>query len=268
MTRQLRTVIADDEPLALHLLSTSLDASGGADIVSCCRNGREVLKAVREMEPELLVLDVEMPGMTGFDVVRALQADTLPLVIFVTAFTQYAVDAFEVNAVDYVLKPIDDQRLAKAMQCAQDRFALLQEGQPREDKGRVVDAIVHIEAEDTVAEWRPNQRIALRDGSQTELLDYNDIVWIDAAGDYMCLHDIHDRTHVIRSTMGKLLKRLNDPRFLRVHRSTAINLEGIQRARSLDKGEYRLTMRGGGVVKVSRSYRAAIHRYLAALSIQ
>ncbi len=267
MFRPLRTVVADDEPLALRLLSASLDASGAADIVRRCRNGREVVWAARELEPDLLVLDVEMPGMTGFDAVRALQADTLPLVIFVTAFSQYAVDAFEINAVDYVLKPIDDDRLAKAMQRATRRFAARAEEQAAADKGRVVDAIMRIDPGRAAADWRASQRIAVREGPRVEFLDYREIVWVDAAGDYMCLHDVHGNTHVVRSTMRDLLSGLDDPRLVRVHRSTAVNLERIERARSLDKGEYRLTMQGGGVVKVSRSYRSAIREYLDRISV-
>lgn len=267
MARPLRTLVADDEPLALRLLSESIAASGAADIVRRCRNGREVVSAARELEPDLLVLDVEMPGMNGFEAVRALQADTLPMVIFVTAFSQYAVDAFEINAVDYVLKPIDDGRIAKAMQRATGRFAARAEEQAAADKGKVVDALMRIEPNQAAADWRPDRRVAVREGPRTEFLDCREIVWVDAAGDYMCLHDGNGNTHVIRSTMRDLLLRLDDPRFVRVHRSTAVNLDRIKRARSLGKGEYRLTMRGGGVIKVSRSYRAAIRDYLDQISV-
>ncbi len=270
MVRPLRTLVADDEPLALRLLCASIEACGAADIVQLCRNGREVVRAARELEPDLLVLDVEMPGMSGFSAVRALQADTLPLVIFVTAFSQYAVDAFEINAVDYVLKPIDDGRLAKAMQRATRRFAARAEEQAAADKGRIVDATLRIAPEHpshAIANWQASRRIAVREGPRTEFLECREIVWVDAAGDYMCLHDGHGKTHVIRSTMRDLLLRIDDPRFVRVHRSTAVNLDRIRRARSLGKGEYRLTMRGGGVVKVSRSYRTAIREYLDHISV-
>ena len=267
MPGQLRTVVADDEPLALDLLCVSLDASNMADVVRRCRNGREVLAAVRELEPDLLVLDVEMPGMTGFDVVRALQADTMPLVIFVTAFSQYAVNAFDINAVDYVLKPIDDYRLEMALKRARNRFEKSTEEQPPGNKGGVVDAFMRINKNRTVSQWQPDRRLAVREGSQTELLDYTQIVWIDAAGDYMCLHDTHDNTHLIRSTMNDLLLSLNDARFARVHRSTTINLDWIQSAESLQKGEFRLTMQGGGIVKVSRNYREVVHGYFSRMAV-
>ena len=267
MKRPLRTVVADDEPLALGLLCAALDACGGVHVVRRCENGREVLAAVRELEPDMLVLDVEMPGMTGFDTVRALQSDTLPLVIFVTAFSEYAVDAFDVNAVDYVLKPIEDQRLAKALKRARARLG--DHARPRrvENKGRVMQAIMDMDDGKAVAGWHGNHRIALRDGARMELLDQGDIVWVDAAGDYMCLHDLGNRTHVIRSTMNDLLKRLDDPRFARVHRSTAVNLERIESADLLAKGEYLLGLQGGSSVKVSRNYSSAVRNYLNRRSV-
>ena len=267
MTSPLRTVVADDEPLALRLLCTALDACGGVEVVRRCESGREVLSAVRTLEPQLLVLDVEMPGLNGFDVVRAMQADTLPLVIFVTAFSKYAVDAFEVNAVDYVLKPIDDQRLAQALERARARLGVDVRPNGVEHKGRMMQAIMDIDEDNAIAGWDANHRIALRDGARMELLDQGDIVWVDAAGDYMCLHDLRERTHVIRSTMNDLLKRLNDPRFARVHRSTAVNLERIESADFLSKGEYLLGLQGGGSVKVSRNYSSAVRRYLNRRSV-
>ena len=118
-----------------------------------------------------------------------------------------------------------------------------------------------------VAGWQVDQRIAVRDGAHTEFVDHGEIVWVDAAGDYMCLHDLHDRTHVIRSTMGDLFTRLDDPRFARVHRSTLVNLEKIESAQSLGKGEYRLGMPGGSLVKVSRNYSAAVREYLNSVSL-
>ena len=264
---RLRTVVADDEPLALRLLCASLDVCGGVDVLRRCKNGREVLTAVHELEPELLVLDVEMPGMNGFDAVRAMQADTLPLVIFVSAFSKYAVDAFEVNAVDYVLKPIDDHRLARALKRVRERRGVAADNNRIENKGRVVKAMMDIDNENARVGWHADDRIALRDGSHLELLDYGEIVWVDAAGDYMCLHDLRDRTHVIRSTMNDLLTKLNDPRFARVHRSTVVNLERIESADSLAKGEYRLGMQGGSLVKVSRNYSASVRRYLNRKSV-
>lgn len=265
--RRLRTVVADDEPLALRLLCASLDVCGGVDVVRRCSSGREVLGAVRELEPELLVLDVEMPGMNGFDAVRAMQADTLPLLIFVTAFSKYAVDAFEVNAVDYVLKPIDDRRLSRALERVRERLGVRARGERVNNKGSVIKAIMDIDADRAIAGWHGDHRIALRDGGHMELLDQGDIVWVDAAGDYMCLHDLRDRTHVIRSTMNDLLKKLDDPRFARVHRSTAVNLSRVESADSLAKGEYRLGMQGGSMVKVSRNYSAAVRDYLHRKSV-
>ncbi len=267
MKRPLRTVVADDEPLALGLLCAALDACGGVNVVRRCENGREVLAAVHELEPDLLVLDVEMPGMNGFDAVRAMQSDTLPLVVFVTAYSEYAVDAFAVNAVDYVLKPIDDQRLAQALQRVRARLGDRARRHRAEGKGRVMKAIVGMDNGESVAGWHSNHRIALRDGAHVELLDQGDIVWVDAAGDYMCLHDLQERTHVIRSTMNDLLKRLDDPRFVRVHRSTAVNLERIESVDSLAKGEYLLGLQGGSLVKVSRNYSSTVRRYLNRASV-
>ncbi len=263
---QLRVILADDEPLALQLLQALVSRQPSVEVVAACKNGRDVLKAVRNHSVDVLILDIEMPGMTGFDVVYALQGDVLPMVIFVTAYSDYAVQAFDVHAVDYLLKPIDAERMDLALDRALARRRQLES--PLSDKGSVVEAAARINTEqrlvspsEAVFSQQP-RKIALRDHGEVKLIDFSDVMWIDAAGDYMCIHVKDDQTYVIRITMNELIGRLSDENFVRIHRSTAVNLTYIQSAASLPKGEFMLTLRGGAQLKVSRNFRETIKDFL------
>lgn len=266
--RKMRTIVVDDEPLARKLLLTLLDGISSIEIVGVCENGRDTVRAVQEFTPDLLILDIQMPGFNGFDVIKSLQADVVPMVIFCTAFQRYALDAFDLNAVDYLLKPVDPHRLDRAIQRAGLRF--------EDDIGRGRDKHAVLGAIDDIAKrvsGRPavsgsqpgspsDRKMSIKDGDTISLVDIDDIDWIDAAGDYMCVHQ-GKKTHILRSTIKDLLARLDPDSFKRIHRSTIVNLARIEGVQQLSKGEYMLLLNGGEKLKVSRSYRDSIKNYLA-----
>jgi two-component system LytT family response regulator len=270
MENALKTLIVDDESLARRGLKHRLRDVGDLEIIAEAANGRQALGLIREHRPDLVFLDIQMPGMDGFDVLRALQPEDMPAIVFVTAFDDYAIKAFEAHALDYLLKPIEDDRLAEALdrvrefrdrkQALEHRKSLLElvgqiTGQPvrsmRELSARGVDKLKKKEP----------PRLAIRDGGRTTWVRQEDIEWIDAAGDYMCVH-ANGQTHVLRATMKELETMLDPALFQRVHRSTIVNLGRVASLRPHTNGEAFLRLVGGTEVKLSRGYRDSVERLL------
>jgi two-component system LytT family response regulator len=260
-------LIVDDESLARRGLKLRLAKLEGVDVIGECDNGRQALKAVVELQPDLILLDIQMPGMSGFEMVQKLQQDQMPLVIFVTAFDQYAIDAFKIHAVDYLLKPIDEDRLAEAIERA--RQHLLAKGVVS-DKQRLLELVISITGKSEVAVTQLlkehggvksyPEKLAIKDGSETTLVAMKDIDWVDAAGDYMCVH-AGGETHVMRSTMKDLEDQLDPAVFQRVHRSTIVNLERVTKVCSHMNGEFYLALVNGSSVKMSRSYKDKVKHF-------
>lgn len=268
---RLRTIIVDDEPLARRLLRSLLDDIPEVELIAECRNGREAIEATRELAPDLLILDIQMPGSSGFDVVKELQADVMPMVVFCTAYQRYAIDAFDLHAVDYMLKPVDGKRLQRAIARALMRFRGSDDG--AEHKSPLLGAIDEMarrvggrsdaknperSGEEALA---ADRKIAIKDNDSTVLVEIDDIDWVDAAGDYMCVH-VKGETLIMRSTLKSLMSRLDGDKFKRIHRSTVVNLDRIVKATPLHKGEYILELDCDQQLKVSRNYRDAIKRFL------
>jgi two-component system LytT family response regulator len=262
----LSAVVVDDESLARRGLRLRLDELGGVEVVGECSNGREAVATIREAEPDIVFLDIQMPGMNGFDVVRELQSDSMPQVVFVTAFDHYAVEAFEVHAVDYLLKPVEPERLLAAVEKAREQLA----GQQAEArKGQLLQLVMSLTGqsegvvEQMAKEGRPlyPDRLTIKDGDEVTILPVADITWIDAAGDYMCLH-ANGHTHVMRITMKSLEEQLDPDVFQRVHRSTIVNLRRIVTLISHINGEYFLNLDCGARLKTSRTYREALRHLL------
>lgn len=264
----LTAIIVDDEQLARRGLSMRLQQLPEVDVVAECANGQEALIAVAQHNPDLLFLDIQMPGMDGFEVVEKLQGDDMPMVVFVTAYNEYAVDAFKVHAIDYVLKPIEDDRLHEAVQRA------IQHHQQEESsvgKEKLVKLIMSMTGEtaasvEAMADTTGNveswpEKITVKDGSDIQFIRVADISWVDAAGDYMCIHAA-GKTHIMRITMKQLEGMLNPAKFLRVHRSTIVNSRVIVGAQTLSNGEYLLNLEGDTQLKVSRSYKDRIREFL------
>lgn len=265
---KLSTIIVDDENLARRGLSLRLANLSEVEVVAECHNGQQALEAIAEHSPDLVFLDIQMPGMDGFGVVERLQSDNMPMIVFVTAFDQYAVDAFRIHAVDYVLKPIDDERLQEAVQRALERRA--QKDSERE-KARLLELVMGVTGvgagsvdraaggKATAKRWP--EKLSIKDGSDIAFIRVDDIQWVDAAGDYMCIHAA-GKTHIMRITMKQLEEMLDPDRFLRIHRSTIVNATGIARAQTLTNGEYMLALECGTQLKVSRSYRDRVRHLI------
>jgi two-component system LytT family response regulator len=264
--QKLRTIIVDDEPLALKLLRTVLSEIADVEIVAECSNGKQAVEAATELEPELIFLDIQMPGMNGFDVIKSMQAEIMPMVVFVTAYDQYAVDAFDVHAVDYVLKPLDGERIARSVERAIDR---LKNDVDRSFKSPLIGAIEEIseraskEKTDVSVNNLPDgmkRKLLVRDSGVVKVIPFDDIDWVDAAGDYMCVHAVGE-THVIRSTLRDLMTKLDDNLFVRIHRSTIVNVERVVSVTPLQKGGSLLHLTQGESLKVSRNYRDSIRKF-------
>jgi two-component system LytT family response regulator len=258
----LRTIIVDDEPLARRGLKLRLEENSSVELVAECANGEEALRAIAELSPDLVFLDIQMPVMDGFDVVRRLQGDNMPLVVFVTAFDEYAVEAFEINAIDYLLKPADEERLAAAVDRAIEHH---QKQNLADHKRNLMDACIHLTGATaaTIEEIAHGEssayadKLSIKDGDEVQLVPVDTIDWVDAAGDYMCVH-VAGVTHIMRSTMKQLEALLNPVKFIRIHRSTIVNADRITSAQGITNGEYLLTLENDSRLKVSRSYRDKI----------
>ncbi len=244
----LRTVIVDDEPLALNLLRAKLAKLSNVEIVGEGKNGREALQKISELEPDLVFLDIEMPGLNGLEVITNLQSDLVPMVIFTTAYEQYALHAFDVHAVDYILKPIDEERISRAVDRALERR---DSGEANSAKQDVIGAMGAM----------GDKKIVIKERDEIILLKQEHIEWVDAAGDYCCLH-AEGETHIKRTTLKDLLEELDPEVFKRVHRSTIVNLNFIDKVIPHTKGEYFLLIGEFERIKVSRNYREVIKHFL------
>jgi len=261
--RILKTLIVDDESLARRGLAHRLRNIEDIKIVGEANNGREALKLIREMNPDLVFLDIQMPGISGFEVVQQLDVETMPVILFLTAYDEYAVRAFEVNALDYILKPIDEDRLHQVLdkvranlsqkRALKHKSLLLKLAS--EISGESISSLDELE-ETGVAELvqKEPSRLAIRDGGRTTWVNQDDIEWIDAAGDYMCVQSL-GVTYIMRKTMKELEKELDASILQRIHRSTIVNVGQVREMESHINGEYFLTLQSGHRVKLSRTYK-------------
>ncbi len=263
----IRTILVDDEPLAIQGLELRLQQFDDVEIVDKCVNGREAISAIKTHKPDLVFLDIQMPGFDGFSVVQGLMEVEPPLFVFVTAYSDHALRAFEAQAVDYLMKPVEVGRLADTLDRVRQRLA--------EKRGAVeVDRLKEVLAEvapDSVAELvdgggdhasnRFEKLINIKDRGQIFRVDVDTIERIDAAGDYMCIYT-GDNTLILRETMKDLEKRLDPRRFQRVHRSTIVNLDLVKQVKPHTNGECFLVLNSGASVKVSRSYREVVARFV------
>ncbi|WP_448549339.1 LytR/AlgR family response regulator transcription factor [Thalassotalea fusca] len=268
MTKTLTTIIVDDEPLARKGLAVRLEEHADIKIITTCNNGREAIEAIRAYEPDLLFLDIQMPGVDGFEVVRTLieQEIPLPIIVFVTAFDQYALKAFEVSAHDYLMKPVDDDRLARTLEKVRTAFTNRSLEQHKEQLVKLVSDVTgsdystimnELDTSNTVNLTRYSDVLPIKDAGEVSRVPVKDILWIDAAGDYMCVHT-EEHTHILRKTMKQLEEMLDPKQFVRSHRSTIVNKQYIDKFCSQLNGEYYLVMSNGKELKVSRSYKEKV----------
>jgi two-component system, LytTR family, response regulator len=262
--RKIRTLLVDDEALSRRGLELRLRMAADVEIVGHCTNGREALNAIRDHRPDLVFLDIQMPGLSGFDVLAELQPHELPMIVFVTAYDRFAVQAFEARAIDYVLKPVDDARLAATLNHVRE---LTEQRAAVAERNQLVHLLAELRGsgeiepgEQPMEPQTPNW-LPIRNGRETVRVPVQSIEWVDAAGDYLCIHaDGH--THILRATMREM-ENLLDPRlFQRVHRSTIVNLTRVKSLRAHMNGEYFLRLEGGQELKLSRTYRDKVEYFL------
>lgn len=252
----IRTLIVDDEPLAREKLRGFLEKEDDVEIIGECRDGREAVETIDRERPDLIFLDIQMPELDGFDVLEQVDEVAMPTVIFTTAFDQYAIKAFDVHAVDYLLKPYDRERFKKAL----DRGR--QEVQ-RQQESEVKDQLMSLLSEVSARESRHPDRLVVKTSGRVVFVKISDIDWVDAAGNYVRLH-AGGESHMLRETMGRLEKRLDDKQFVRIHRSTIVNIECIRELQQQFHGDYLVVLRSGQRLTLSRSYREKIQHLLDA----
>ncbi len=261
----IRTILVDDEKLAIQGLELRLAKYPDVEIIDTCSNGREAIRKIKTGKPDLVFLDIQMPGFDGFSVVKGVMEIEPPLFVFVTAYSEHALKAFEANAVDYLLKPVDDDRLADALDRARTRLSE-KRGLEEAEKLKNVLAEVAPDAYDQMPEdeetaGRFEKLINIKDRGQIFRVEIDSIEHIEAAGDYMCIYT-GDNSLILRETMKDLERRLDPRVFQRVHRSTIVNLNQVRQVKPHTNGECFLVLDSGAQVKVSRSYRDVVARFV------
>ena len=239
-----RVLIADDEAPARRLLRSCLARHDDVEVIGEAENGLEAVHAIRSLEPQLVLLDVQMPGLTGFEVIEAIGAEAMPAVIFATAYDEFALQAFDVHAVDYLLKPFSRERFDVAFERAQTR---LENGQG--DAGKLATLLASLPHAASHLE-----RIVVRHGDRLFFVTTNDVVHLTAEGNYVRLHT-PEGSHLVRGTLADLETRLDPKRFARIHRSGIVNIEAIKEVQSHFHGDYIIVLRSGETLRLSRRYQ-------------
>jgi two-component system, LytTR family, response regulator len=254
-TRKLTTLIVDDEPLARERLLGLLSNENDIEVLGQCRDGEEAVSAIHERHPDLVLLDVEMPRMDGFEVIDTIGPERMPMVIFVTAYDQHAIKAFQVRALDYLLKPFDRDRFSDALQRARTQI----ESQTNGDLGKRLLALM----KDLRRDQPKTDRLVVKSGGRLFFLRADEIDWIEAAGNYVRLH-VGNQSHLLRETMNAIEARLDPERFFRIHRCRIVNVERIQEMQPWLNGEYSVVLRTGVRLTLSRGYREKLQDTLKA----
>ncbi len=252
----MRVVIVDDEPLARRGVRLRLKAQSDIDIVAECATGVEATKSIGDLAPDLVFLDIQMPDLNGFEVLRRLPPPKLPLVVFLTAYDEFALAAFEAHALDYLLKPIDDARFARALK----RARLLHGSRDLEEISQRVGALLDsLEKEKTRPQYRTH--ITVRTGRQFKVVSVSEIDWFGADGDYVTLH-VNKKEYLVRQTISSLERELDPEQFLRIHRSTIVSTAQISELTSLDSEGFLVRLHNGSELKTSRSFRSRLGEWL------
>ena len=263
----IRTILVDDEKLAIQGLELRLQPFDDIEIVATCHNGREAIRKIKTLKPDLVFLDIQMPGFDGFSVVQGVMDIDPPLFVFVTAYSEHAIKAFEAQAIDYLMKPVEPERLADTMDRVRNRLADKRTSDELDRLRTVINEVAPDAADnlssidDDVASTRFEKLINIKDRGQIFRVDVESIERIDAAGDYMCIYTA-DNSLILRETMKDLEKRLDPRTFQRVHRSTIVNLDQVRQVKPHTNGECFLVLESGAQVKVSRSYRDVVARFV------
>jgi two-component system, LytTR family, response regulator len=250
---QIRTLIADDQPMARERLTALLNEEPDVQVVAACASGTEAVSAIQHHQPDLVFLDMQMPELDGLGVIAAVGPERMPSVVFVTAYDEFALRAFDVHALDYLLKPFGRQRFQRALDRARDHLS-------RERAGDLAKRLVAL-----VEEVRPShpraERLMVRSGARVVFVEVRQVDWVEAEGNYVRLH-LGEESHLIRETMHAMEARLGGTKFVRIHRSRIANVDRIREMRLVQNGEYEVVLRNGRALGVSRLYRDKLQERL------
>jgi two-component system, LytTR family, response regulator len=249
MTPNMRVIVADDEALARRKLRILLDSEPGVHVVAECRNGEQTLAALKDYKPDVLLLDIQMPDADGFQVLKAIPSDEMPIVIFTTAYDQYAIRAFEAHAMDYLLKPFDHERLHQAIE--RTRVELLRT-QDRQLTHRILNLLSNVNVKD---------RLIVKAGGRVLFLDLEDIDWVEAAANYVKLN-VGKESYLLREAIGRMSEKLDPAQFVRIHRSTIVNVRKIKELQPCNSGEYIVVLKSGKELSCSRGHRAGLQQLI------
>jgi two-component system LytT family response regulator len=253
---KIRTLVVDDEPMARERIMSLLQQETDVEVIGQCSDGTQAVSAIQQQTPDLVFLDVQMPGCDGFGVLQHIQnigADRMPTVVFVTAYDEYALRAFEVHALDYLLKPFGKDRFQETLRHAREQLDRRRAG----DLGRRLLALVH----DLKPEQQRLDRLVVKSGGRVFFLRTDEIDWVEAAGNYVRLH-LGEESHLFRETMNGMEGRLDTRRFVRIHRSRIVNTERIKELQPWFNGEYVVILRNGTRLTLSRGYREKLQEQL------
>lgn len=252
----MKILIVDDEQLARELTREMLKSEKGIEFIGEAKNGREAVAMMRAETPDIVFLDIQMPDMDGFEVLESLSIKELlriPAIIFVTAYDQYALQAFEYHALDYLLKPFDRERFAATFNRAKE---IIRQREGGEQQQQILKMMEQIKSASEYLEW-----LSIKKEERIFLLRVEDIHWIEAQGNYALLK-FNDSSHLLRETMDGLESQLDPKKFVRIHRSTIVNINQIKELQVWSPGEYRVLMRGGKTFTLSRGYRTRFDSFL------
>jgi two-component system LytT family response regulator len=252
-----RAIIADDERLARRKLRILLDSEPDVEVVAECEGGRQTVAAIHTYLPDLLLLDIQMPDMDGFQVLGEISPEEMPVVIFTSAYDQYAIRAFEAHALDYLLKPFDQERLHHAIERARSE---LNKSQDREIARRILDLLSRVRSETRTASEQEG-RLVIKAKGRVVFLNLDEIDWVEAAANYVRLN-VGKESYLFRETISRTSERLDPNLFIRIHRSTIVNVRKIKELIPVNSGEYVVVLKTGKELSCSRGYRAALQRVI------
>lgn len=258
---KIKTLIVDDEAIARERVRRFLDAESDIEILGECRDGRETVTAIRKLQPDLVFLDIQMPQMSGFEVLAAIGSQPLPAIVFVTAYDQYAIQAFAVHALDYLLKPFNQERFRQTLNHVRKQLARRDES----SRHNSVDSRLLSLLEDIKSGPKFAERLVIKATGRVYFLKTGEIDWIEACGNYVNLH-VGDETHLLRETLSHLEGRLDPAKFLRIHRSRLVNLDRIRELTPLFNGDYTVSLQDGTELTLSRTYRDRLQDLIEKLS--
>jgi two-component system LytT family response regulator len=260
-SKKIRTLIVDDEPLARRTIRDLLQSDSEIEIIGECGTGHEAVDFIRKQPPDILILDIQMPGMNGFEVLARIDHGRIPAIVFITAFDQYALKAFEVHAMDYLLKPFTDERFSETMRQAKSHVELREMNRLSQSLRDLLNEYAGAGKGAPVKRKSFLTRFMIKTGSRVVFVNASDVDWITADNYYIKLH-VNGKSHLLRISMNELEEKLDPKRFLRIHRSTIINFDRVKELHQNPNGEYIVVLKNGTELKLSRSRRERLDALL------